>query len=313
MNILLAGATGALGTALTKGLQARGHHVLGLTRQPARVKQLAAQGVQPIVANALDREGLLRAVDGLQADAVIHELTALQKAPLRPRDMDMTNRLRTEGTANLLAAAQQLGAHRFVTQSMIFGYGFADYGDRVVSEEDEFGRSGQGKFQPTVDALEAAEQQAFSADGIEGVALRYGLLYGDDVSTMAVVDMLRKRRLPAPKGGGGVRSWVWIEDAAAATIAALERGRAGQAYNVVDDQPVSWGELLRTLAAAFGAPAPRELPGWLLRPMPYLHAVMTRSMRVSNRKAREELGWQPTAPSIHEGFARIAAPANLAA
>ncbi len=204
MKVLLAGATGTLGRSLSPKLRARGHEVLGLTRDPAKRTQLQAAGVEPIVADALDRLDLLTAVDGLGADAVIHELTALKKAPRRHGDMQMTNRLREEGTANLLAAASQLGATRFLVQSMIFGYGFFDHVDKVVTEADEFGPSGHGRFDRHAQALRRAEDQVLEAAGIDGVSLRYGLLYGADPSIMAMAEMLRRRRLPVPRGGGGV-------------------------------------------------------------------------------------------------------------
>src|SRR6185369_15027086 len=136
MKVLLAGADGALGTPLTRLLIARGHTVLGLIRNPSGAPMLRARGVEPIVADALDNEALLRAVDGHSADAVIHELTALKKPPVRASGMTMTNRLRTEGTANLLAAAARLGANRIVTQSIVLGYGYWDHGRHVLIEAD---------------------------------------------------------------------------------------------------------------------------------------------------------------------------------
>src|SRR5436309_964416 len=138
MKVLLAGATGAIGIPVTRRLLAHGHEVLGLTRDRSGADRLRARGVTPVVANALDREDLLRAVDGLSADAVIHELTALRKMPRTFAGMATTNRLRTEGTANLLAAAAALGAQRFVTQSMILGYGYRDHGSTVLNESAPF-------------------------------------------------------------------------------------------------------------------------------------------------------------------------------
>src|SRR5689334_16772938 len=139
MRVFVAGASGAIGTPLTRLLIAHGHSVLGLIRDPAGAAGLRALGAQPIVADALDRDGLLRAVTGLSADAVIHELTALRKPPLRASGMIQTNRLRTEGTANLLAAAERFGAKRVVTQSIVLGYGYRDHGDRILTEQDSFG------------------------------------------------------------------------------------------------------------------------------------------------------------------------------
>jgi len=302
MKVLLAGATGAIGIPLTRQLLAHDHRVLGLTRDPSAAGRLAALGARPVVADALDRDGLLRALDGLAADAVIHELTALRKLPLRHRGMAMTNRLRTEGTANLLAAAEVLGARRFLTQSIILGYGYRDHGDRVLTEQDPFGRPAGDRTDPHVAAMRSTEQQAFTAP--EGIALRYGLLYGGDAERLR--PQFARRRLPVCKGG--VLGWVHHEDAAAATVAALERGRAGQAYNLVDDLPASWQEVFTAMAAAFGAPPPRRMPAWLLRlGAPLLAAFLVdTSMRVSNAKAKRELGWQPRFPSYHEGVQDMA-------
>src|SRR5262245_30115677 len=157
MKILLAGADGAIGTPLTRLLLARGHSILGLIRNPSGAPTLRARGVEPIVADALDREALLRAVDGHSAEAVIHQLTALKKPPLRASGLVMTNRLRTGGTANLLAAASRLGANRIVTQSIVLGYGFRDHGDHTLTETDPFGIPAGDLTDPTLAGLHAAE------------------------------------------------------------------------------------------------------------------------------------------------------------
>jgi nucleoside-diphosphate-sugar epimerase len=304
MKVLLAGASGAIGIPLTRQLLAHDHQVLGLTRDPAAARRLAALGARPVVADALDRDGLLRALDGLAADAVIHELTALRKPPLRHSGMALTNRLRTEGTANLLAAAAALGARRFLTQSFILGYGYRDHGARVLTEQAPFGRPAGNRCDPHVAAMRSTEQQAFTAP--EGMALRYGLLYGGDAERLRA--LLARRRVPVARGG--VLGWVHHQDAAAATVAALEHGRAGQAYNLVDDQPASWQEVFRAMAKAFGAPPPRRLPGLVLRLLaPYVASfVVGASMHVSNAKAKAELGWRPAFPTYHEGIQAMVSP-----
>jgi nucleoside-diphosphate-sugar epimerase len=302
MKILLAGAGGAIGIPLTRRLLASGHQVLGLTRDQAGARRLRALGATPVVADALDGDGLLRAVHGLSADAVIHELTALRRPPLRHSGMALTNRLRTEGTTNLLAAAEALGARRFLTQSFILGYGYRDHGSRLLTEDDPFGLPAGDRCDPHVAAMRSAEEQAFSAP--EGIALRYGLLYGGDAERMA--DLLARRGVPVARGG--VLGWVHHEDAAAATVAALERGRPGQAYNVVDDLPATWQEVFITMARALGAPPPRHLPSWLLRlAAPYVASfVVGASMRVANAKAKAELGWRPTYHSYRVGIHAMA-------
>jgi nucleoside-diphosphate-sugar epimerase len=254
----------------------------------------------------MDRRGLLTAVDGLRADAVIHELTALAKVPMRHRDMAVTNALRDTGTAHLIEAARQVGARRFVTQSFLAGYGYHDHGADVLTEDAPFGVPRGNRFDQHLAAMRSAEQQTWRANGIEGVVLRYGFFYGPGAGTEGLIEMLRGRRMIVPRNGGGVVSWVYIEDAAAATVAALERGRAGEAYNIADDEPVSWRRFLDAIAEEFGTPRALSVPGWVLRAMPYARAMMTSSFRLSNAKAKRELAWTPIAPTYRQGVARTA-------
>jgi nucleoside-diphosphate-sugar epimerase len=305
MRVLVAGASGAIGLPLTRQLIAHDHQVLGLIRNPDAADRLTALGARPVVADALDRDGLLRAVHGLRADAVIHELTALTKAPLRHSGMAPTDRLRIEGTANLLAAADALGAKRFLTQSFILGYGYRDHGNRFLTEDAPFGMPEGDACDPHLEAMHATEQQAFTAP--EGIALRYGQLYGGDATRMRA--QLARRGVPVARGS--LLGWVHHEDAAAATVAALEHGRAGRAYNVIDDRPATWQEVITAMAQAFGAPPPRRLPGWLLRLLaPYVASfVVGASMRVSNTRAKTEVGWQPRFANFHDGIQAMASPA----
>ena len=306
MKVLLAGATGALGILLMRALIANGHEVIGLGRTPGKRDELLELGARPLIADVMDRAALLNAVDGLGADAVLHEMTALKKIPTRHRDMAATDALREVGTANLLAAARLMGARRFVTQSFFMGYGYGDWGDKVLTEDDPFAPPGRDKFEQDL-AMRSTERQTFTADGIEGIALRYGSLYGPGGATEPIIEMLRRRRLPVPRGGGGITSLIYVEDAAAATVAALERGRSGEAYNVADDEPVRWGEFFGALAKGFGAPPPREvLPRWVFRFMPYARAMMLGDHRISNAKAKRELGWTPSVPTYREGVSRLA-------
>jgi nucleoside-diphosphate-sugar epimerase len=305
MKVLLAGATGTLGVPLVRALVASGHEVIGLSRSPGKRDLLRTLGAETLVADVMDPEVLLNAVEGLKADAVLHEMTALKKIPIRHRDMAATDALREGGTANLLTAARLMGARRFVTQSFFMGYGYGDWGDRVLTEDDPFAPTGQGAFERDLAAMRSTERQAFTAEGIEGIALRYGSLYGPGGATEPMIEMLRRRRLPVPRGGGGVTSLIYVEDAASATVAALERGRSGEAYNVADDEPVSWGEFFGTVAKVFSAPQPREVPRWIFRFMPYARAMMMGDHRISNAKAKRELGWMPSAPTYREGISRL--------
>jgi len=307
MRILLAGASGAVGTPLTRQLLAAGHEVVGISRSRANAERLRSTGARAVVADVLDRQNLLDAVRGERADAVIHELTALGTTKMRDA-MRGTNELRTTATAHLLAAAHAVGAHRFLTQSIVFGYGYRDHGAHVLTEDDPFGEPVSGPLAPAIAAMRSTEEQVFTADEIEGVALRYGLFYGQDSFTRMINGLVRRRRLPVPSSGGGFMALIHLEDAAAATVAALEKGRPGQAYNIVDDGPVRWADYIDALATGLGARRPRRIPVWMLRAIPYVHTLMTTSMRVSNAKARRELGWAPAVPTYREGVPLVTAP-----
>ncbi|MFB7935687.1 NAD-dependent epimerase/dehydratase family protein [Streptomyces sp. NPDC004779] len=286
MRILLAGATGAIGRPLTRALVRDGHEVLALARSDGSAEAVRALGASPVRADALDREGLLRALDGMSADAVVHQLTALKAPKLRLTADDPSNVLRERGTAHLLEAAGVLGAARFVTQSLVLGYGYRDHGERPVTEEDPFGVRSGTVADHVITGLVEAEGRLFAADHVAGTALRYGVFYGPGTWFDPTPG---SRPFPVPRNGGGTMSWVHVEDAAEATVAALERGRAGEAYNIVDDRPSTWGEL----AAARGSRL--RLPGGLLRlAVPYLGALMLDThLRVSHAKATRELAWTP--------------------
>ena len=305
MRVLVAGASGAIGIPLVRLLRHAGHQVVAVHRAPDGHVRLAAAGAVPVAADVLDRPGLARTLRGQWADAVIAELTALKKTPLRHADMAATNRLRAEGTANLLAAAAQLGARRFITASMVLGYGFGDWGGRVLTEADPFAPPGHGRFEQHLAALRACEQQVLGAEGLDGIALRYGQFYGPGPASDALVAGLRRRRLPVTRASGPV-PWVYIDDAASATLAALQLGERGTAYNIADDEPVSIAVMLTTMAAAVGAPRPRAVPGWLLAPLPLGKSIVTGGLRVANAKAKAELGWQLQAPNYRDGLRLLA-------
>ena len=301
MNVIVAGATGTLGVPIVRQLIAAGHAVVGITRTREGAERLVHLGARPIIADAMDRAGLLRAVDGEGADAVLHELTALKKPPLGHGGLAETDALREEGTTNLLDVAGHVGARRFVTQSIVFGYGYRDHGPHVLTEDAPFGDTDGSPFDAHVNAMVSTEQQAFQADGIDGISLRYGVLYGEDVDT--VVGMLRKRSLPVARRGGRL-PFIHHQDAAAATVAALERGGPGQAYNIVDDTSATFRELITRIAEVRHAPKPLVVPGWLLKLVaPYGGVVLADvSMLVSNAKAKQELSWAPRYPSFRDGI-----------
>src|SRR5215213_2773513 len=186
MRVLLAGASGAVGTPLTRRLIAAGHQVVGITRSPANAQRLRTAGAEAVVADVMDRESLLTAVRDVRADAVMHQLTALGTTKIRDA-MQGTNTLRTTGTAHLLAAARAVGAHRFLTQSVVFGYGYRDHGPRVITEDDPFAEPAPGHFGPAIAAIRSNEEQVFSAEEMEGIVLRYGAFYGQDSFTQMIV------------------------------------------------------------------------------------------------------------------------------
>ncbi len=307
MKVLIAGASGALGTPLTRALIAGGHEVLGLARSPESMDHLSHLGAHPILVNVMDRDDLLRAVKGVQADAVIHALTALKKTPLRHQGMYATNALRDGGTTNLLAAAREVGARRFVAESIALGYGYGDWGEKVITEDCPFapaGRSSQlERHMAGMRSLERQIWEATQAGWIEGISLRYGYFYGP-ASLVPILAMLRRRSLPLPDGGRAVTSWIYLEDAAAATVAALERGKAGEAYNIVDDEPVRNKDFFTFLCQQAHLPKPFSLPSWMMRPLaPLATDFFATSMRVSNAKATRELGWKPVvAPTYRQGI-----------
>jgi nucleoside-diphosphate-sugar epimerase len=306
MRVLVAGASGAIGMPLVRLLRDAGHEVIAAHRAPQGSERLSEAGAVCVRADVLDRRDLAQALDGHHADAVIAELTALKKTPLQHKDMARTNQLRSQGTANLLQAARQLGARRFVTQSIVFGYGYGDWGGRVLTEDDPFAPPGNGRFEEHLAALRDNENQVLGADGLDGIALRYGLFYGPGPGSDALVSALRKRRLPVTRRSG-VLPWVFIDDAAAATVAALDRGTGGTAYNIADDEPVSMAAMLTATAEAAGAPRPITVPSWLLTAAPYARAVVGGGLRVSTAKAKAGLGWEPRVPAYRDGMRLLAA------
>lgn len=304
MRVLLAGATGTFGGPLIRALRLAHHDVVALVRSREGERQVRALDVdEVIIADAMKRDELLRAASEIRVDAVMHQLTALRKAPVRHGHMKGTDALRTQGSTHLLEAARVAGASRMLTQSIVFGYGYRDHGDAIITERSPFGEPGSDAFAPHVAAMRSAEDQVFAAPGIDGIALRYGLFYGAPEDTASAAAMLHKRALPVARHGG-LLAFVHHDDAAAGTVAALERGADGAAYNIVDDTPATFAELTTAIAVQTESPKPLRLPGGLLRTVaPYGGAVLSRvSMRVSNARARVELGWAPRYPSYREGL-----------
>jgi nucleoside-diphosphate-sugar epimerase len=286
-----------------------------MTRTPSKQDGLRALGAEPVVADALDSEAVARVVGEAEPEVIVHQLTALSgtlsasdmRHPERSAAAIMTNRLRTEATDYLLAAGRAVGARRFVAQS----YGawrFARTGGPVQTEADPLDPDPPAAFRSVVAAILYLEKAVTTIEWGEGLALRYGGFYGPGTSMSSDPDAvmagpIRKRRFPLIGDGGGVWSFIHIEDAAAATVAAIERGQPG-VYNVVDDEPAPVREWLPVLASALGAKPPRRIPRWLSRLVAgeVTTASMTDVRGASNAKAKRELGWQLRYPSWRLGF-----------
>jgi nucleoside-diphosphate-sugar epimerase len=309
MRVFVAGATGVLGRRLVPALAAAGHQVVGSTRDAGKADQLRATGAAPVVLDPLDQDAVATAVAAARPEVVMHQLTALATAGGNLRRFDQefasTNRLRTEGLDYLLAAAVAAGASRFVAQSFT-GWPNERTGGPVKTEQDPLDPHPAAGSRRTLAAIRQLESAVVGADGIDGLAMRYGLFYGPGTGLAldgVICELVRKRRLPVVGGGQGVWSFVHLEDAASATAAAAERGAPGL-YNIVDDEPARVAEWLPYLAEAIGAKPPRRVPAWLVRPLLGEHGVsmMTAVRGSSNAKAKQELGWQLRYPSWRQGF-----------
>ena len=308
MRIFVAGASGAIGSRLVPQLIDRGHEVLGTFKSPGNAERVRALGAEPIALDLLDPRAVRKAILEAEPDAIVHQATAL--ADLRDfkhfdRSFAQTNRLRTEGTDALLAAAREAGVHRFVAQSYASAR-YAREGGPVKTEDDPLDATPVPAMRETIAAMRYLDEAVTDAGGI---ALRYGGFYGAPNDGM--IEPVRKRQFPIVGGGGGVFSFIHLDDVAAATVLALEHD--GPAiYNIVDDEPAPVREWLPVLAKVLGAKPPRHLPRWLARLFAGEALVMmqTESRGASNAKAKRELGWTLRHPSWREGF--VAAYASSA-
>jgi nucleoside-diphosphate-sugar epimerase len=278
MRVLLAGSSGVIGSEVRRQLKQAGHSVTGLARTWAPGVDLAV--------DVLDREAVLAAVDGLRFDAVVQLATAVRERPLHYGHLLYTNRLRTEGTSALLAAARLTHARKVVTTSSFVGYGLSDHGPEPLNEFEAFGVLPDAAQR----ALLSNEQQVRA---FGGVVLRYGIVYGT-------------RAFPVAAGRGErVLPWLHVDDAASAIVTALTRYRAGEIFNIADDTPTSWDDMQQAAAIAHGTRAPLRVPGWMLRASaPFLgELILDTSMVLSTEKARTVLRWRPRYPSVVEGLA----------
>ena len=308
MRIFVAGGSGVVGRYLIPALAARGHEVTATTTSAAKKRILEAGGAHALQLDVLEGKAVSQAVAGARPDVVVHQATALS-GPLSLRRFDAsfaeTNRLRTEGTRNLLAAAAAAGVPRFVAQSFT-GWPNARDGGAVKTEDDPLDPDPPAAARETLAAIRTLERAVTTDARMTGIALRYGALYGPGTNLGAggeLLEAVRRARLPIVGDGGGTWSFLHITDAAEATVAAIEHGTTG-VYNVVDDEPAPVAEWLPYLARVLGARQPRRLPAWIARLVIGEQgvAMMTEMRGSSNAKTRRELRWQPAYASWRVGF-----------
>jgi len=308
MKIFVTGASGALGSRLVPRLIEAGHDVVGTHNSPASAELLRTLGATPVMVDLLDTRAVQRTMLEHEPDAIVHQATALAHAKFS-RNMDKvlakTSELRTRGTDALLAAAREAGVRRFVAQSFASNR-YAREDGPVKTEEDPLDPTPPKNFQRTAAALTYLEQVVTDFGGI---ALRYGVFYG--AANDGSIGPVRKRQFPIVGDGGGIWSWIHLEDAAAATVLALEH-EGPAIYNITDDDPAPVREWLPVLAQALGAKPPRHLPTWLAQLLAgEAVVVMTTAARgASNAKAKRELGWTLRHPSWRQGFAAVYAKAS---
>ena len=308
MRVFVAGASGAIGQRLVPLLVDSGHEVVGTTRTPAKVDGLRIVGATPVVLDGRDSEAVRRAILEAEPEVVVHEMTALSG------DLDFrrfaetfteTNRLRTETTDVMIEAAVDAGARRFIAQSFA-GWPNEQSGGPIKTEEDPLNTDPPKQVRETLGAILHLEAVTTGTAGIDGLALRYGGFYGPGNALGkggAMLDAVANRQMPVVGGGGGIWSFIHIEDAAQATALAVDRGSPG-IYNIVDDEPAPVSEWLPYLADVLGARPPRRIPAWLARLIVGEAAVsmMTKIRGSSNAKAKRELGWRLEYPTWRVGF-----------
>lgn len=310
MKVFVAGASGAIGRPLLRQLVAAGHEVTGMTRREERAEEIRAAGATAVVCDAFDKAALETAVKQAAPEVVINQMTSLpqQYNPRKASFYAATDRVRREGGHNLIDAAKAAGAKRFLTQSIAFLY--APKGDWVKTEDARPFEDAKGHFRSAVEAMLGHEREVVDSPDFEGLVLRYGQFYGPGTYYARDGHLgreVRRRRFPIVGPGSGTFSFLHVEDAAGATVAALSNGTAG-IYNVVDDEPAPLHEWLPVYAETLGAKPPRRVPVWLAKLVAGASvAEMAVGLRgASNTKAKRELGWQPKYPSWREGF-RVAA------
>jgi nucleoside-diphosphate-sugar epimerase len=306
MRVLVIGASGAVGIRIVSQLRDSGHQVTGSCRSPGKTARLREAGADPVVLDALDARAVRAAVAAAAPEAIIYQATALAGAGFSrslDRSFAPTNRLRAEGTDNVVAAARAAGVGRLIAQSFA-PYRYARSGGPVKTEDDPLDTAPPASARRTFAAMSHLDEAVTAAGGI---VLRYGGFYGPGDEGLA--KPVRRRMMPVIGDGGGIMSFIHLDDAAAATVLAL--GCDGPAvYNITDDDPAPAREWLPALAAALGAKPPRRAPLWLGRLLAGDGLViMTESRGAANAKAKKELGWTPRYATWRDGFPAAYAPA----
>ena len=313
MKVLIAGATGVIGRQLVPKLIANGHDVAGTTKTSLKEPMLREMGATPLIVDILDSEAVARAVAEFEPDVIVHEATALSSVDMRhfERSFAVTNRLRTEGTDHLLAAGRAVGMKRFVAQSFA-GWPFARTGTLIKTEEDPLDPNPIDAMRTTIAAIRHLEAAVLGADWTEGIALRYGGLYGPGTSLDSaggeMTEMIRRRFFPIVGDGNGMFSFIHVADAADATLAAVERGTRG-VYHIVDDEPAPIREWLPVVADRLGAKPPFRIPRWLGRLVggEMIVTMSTETRGASNERAKRVLGWTPRHASWRDSLGQAAA------
>jgi nucleoside-diphosphate-sugar epimerase len=299
MRVLVAGATSVPGLPLLRELNARGHDVVGLTRQSGKTPQIEQAGAKPVVADVFDADQIDSAVSDIEPEVVVSLLTTLPKrGPMRVKDFEPARALWGRGAPNLLAAAQRAGVRRVVAESVIFAYGYPSSGPAVMDESDPYPGPPPPGGAEMLAALRSMEQTVLTSgehSDTEGIVLRYGIFYGPDVPHTQLFTRLAKLWAMPAVTGNGVVSWIHIDDVARATADALDHGRGGQIYNVVDDRPQSFGDYIRELSAQLHRPRPLPMPRRLFGVVAPYGAIAFGDtwLPLSNAKAKAELGWTP--------------------
>ena len=306
MKVFVAGASGVIGRRLVPMLVERGHEVTGMTRSAEKAEQLRALGATPAIRDVFDAEGVQTEIAAAAPEVLVHELTDLPPG-LDPRkaaeQLAGNDRIREEGTRNLVEAALAAGVRRVVAQSIAFVY---EMNGGLKNEDDRLFDDAPFPWDRGVRAVHSLEDAVTKTPGLEGVVLRYGFFYGPGSSYAPdgyVAREVGRRRFPIVGRGSGVFSFIHVDDAASATVAAVEGGRPG-IYNVVDDEPAPLREWLPAYAGALGAKKPRRVPKFIARWVAgaYTTRLATELRGASNARAKSELGWKPRYGSWRQGF-----------